>query len=595
MIQLRTKATDKVVELGGGANPMLQPNVDCRACYDAQGRPTVDIQADFNEPLPLGDKDFDGVLCRYALEHVSWRRVRPFLAEVFRILRPGGKAIFLVPNTEAQLRWIQEHPEGWDGKDFFDSASGVLFGDNDYPENTHRAFFSEGIARSLFQEAGFSPVEIQPYGERHTDMIIQAIRPPLLEQQANLPFATVAPEAAVADQTPLFAPSPATPSPIAQYTRKELFDKHYFNGGHKVGGYAAEGYRDFPVHEVTARHVLSTRPQSVLELGCGRGYILKRLQDKGVRGMGLEISRHCWLTRVCDGILEWDLCETPWPLKDKEIDLVFSAACLEHIPEEHIDAVVKEMMRVGQRCLHGIDFGHKDDGFDKTHCLLRDRDWWLNKIPERGPDSWRADIVDKELLEQGQIPPEVLNGNGKVMLNVGSYRTMYHGWINIDQHNLSDFAQRNGYHHVCHDVKKGLPYDTGVVDWIHASHFLEHLTYAEGLAFLKECRRVLKPGGAVRLAVPNAELLLNPATDLSIFDEINDECAVAPTRMAKVQSLLHSGHFAYYDTQTLLLSIEAAGLRPMLCDFRAGTPEILWGTLDMFPCLSLYAEGHVPA
>ena len=41
------------------------------------------------------------------------------------------------------------------------------------------------------------------------------------------------------------------------------------------------------------------------------------------------------------------------------------------------------------------------------------------------------------------------------------------------------------------------------VDAIYASHMLEHLDRAEARSFLAECRRVLKPGGILRLAVPD--------------------------------------------------------------------------------------------
>ena len=84
MITLKTKPTDKVIELGGGANPQVHPNVDCRPCFDAQGNPTVDFQADFNKPLPIGSDEFDGVFSQFSLEHISWRNVPQFLKEVFR-------------------------------------------------------------------------------------------------------------------------------------------------------------------------------------------------------------------------------------------------------------------------------------------------------------------------------------------------------------------------------------------------------------------------------------------------------------------------------------------------------------------------------
>lgn len=176
MIELKTRPTDRLVELGGGDNPRLRPNVDCRP------GPNVDLIADFNKPLPLPDGDFDGVFSQYALEHVSWRNVRGFLKEVCRILRPGGKAAFVVPNTEEQMRWVLskgwEHRPPREGMGAFEESSCVLFGDLDYPENSHKAYFSPDIAVGLFKSAGFGDVHVTPCGECGTDMVVEAIKPP---------------------------------------------------------------------------------------------------------------------------------------------------------------------------------------------------------------------------------------------------------------------------------------------------------------------------------------------------------------------------------------------------------------------------------
>jgi hypothetical protein len=51
------------------------------------------------------------------------------------------------------------------------------------------------------------------------------------------------------------------------------------------------------------------------------------------------------------------------------------------------------------------------------------------------------------------------------------------------------------------DVRRGIPYrELGA---IYAEHFLEHLTLAEALAFLRESRRALAAGGKIRLSTPN--------------------------------------------------------------------------------------------
>ena len=42
------------------------------------------------EPLPFDDRYFDVVIADWVLEHVAPEDVDPFVAEVFRVLKPGG-------------------------------------------------------------------------------------------------------------------------------------------------------------------------------------------------------------------------------------------------------------------------------------------------------------------------------------------------------------------------------------------------------------------------------------------------------------------------------------------------------------------------
>ena len=50
-----------------------------------------------------------------------------------------------------------------------------------------------------------------------------------------------------------------------------------------------------------------------------------------------------------------------------------------------------------------------------------------------------------------------------------------------------------------------IPQPDAIADCVFASHFFEHLTRTEGCHFLKECLRVLKPGGKIRIIVPDLE------------------------------------------------------------------------------------------
>lgn len=693
-ITIRKKQGDRILELGGGANPnpSCDCNVDVRPCYDAQGNSTVHFTCDFNNELPIRSEEWDGIFSQYCLEHISWRKTKLHISEIFRILKNGGKAIVVVPNTEAQIRWIENHPEGWDGKDDFESFSCVLYGDQDYPENSHKCYLSPSIITRLFREIGFDKIVVQFYGERNTDMLIEATKP--LSQQekkreeyskvneelgavpiAEFGFTTNVlgsieketvkvgeviekseaviseklhnrgkeaeavdkrksavlktesivgkivyenlenprPQSIVLTEKILVVKPKTEMEELLSTTkgRQEVFGSDYFNGGKLRGGYAREGYWDYPIHAVTALHVLARKPKSVLELGAGRNYIVKRLQDAGVSAYGMEISKHCYMTRAADNFIRGDICETPWFKSSDEVflehndglfDLCFSCACLEHIPEEFLPAVVREMAKTCQRGLHGVDFGEKDDSFDKSHISLHDKKWW-NDLFHKYAQGWPVEIVNKEELEQGNFPQEVLNGDGRLKLNIGSYTQMFHhGWTNLDILDLNGFAQPNGYRFQQYDIRNGIPYGTGTVDYIFASHFLEHLNYDEGIRFLRECRRAIRPDGAMRIIVPDAQLLITAycrpgllSSDkvfgrLEDFDEISNGAASRSTAVGKLYELLCPGHNAFYDWETLQQMLSEVGFNSANTGFRQGHKQILSETIDMFPCHSLYVS-----
>jgi predicted SAM-dependent methyltransferase len=101
-------------------------------------------------------------------------------------------------------------------------------------------------------------------------------------------------------------------------------------------------------------------------------------------------------------------------------------------------------------------------------------------------------------------------------LNLGAGFQPKDGWLNID---LSDDAA------LTLDLRQPLPFKDNSVEAIYTEHFFEHLNYAgiddptawhldtaasasEARAFLRECRRVLKPGGVLDIVVPDAEGIL---------------------------------------------------------------------------------------
>lgn len=81
-------------------------------------------------------------------------------------------------------------------------------------------------------------------------------------------------------------------------------------------------------------------------------------------------------------------------------------------------------------------------------------------------------------------------------LHIGCGPQILEGWINIDN------AKYRGVDRVL-DVTKGLPFRD--VSFIFAEHFIEHLAYADAAKLFRECRRVLREDGVLRVSTPNLE------------------------------------------------------------------------------------------
>ncbi len=63
----------------------------------------------------------------------------------------------------------------------------------------------------------------------------------------------------------------------------------------------------------------------------------------------------------------------------------------------------------------------------------------------------------------------------------------------------------NGAPFLHHDVTQPLPAEDGAFDWAYSEHLIEHISQAQALVWLKDVRRLLRPGGLLRLTTPDLE------------------------------------------------------------------------------------------
>ena len=119
------------------------------------------------------------------------------------------------------------------------------------------------------------------------------------------------------------------------------------------------------------------------------------------------------------------------------------------------------------------------------------------------------------------------------------------------------------------DCRRSLPLGDGAAIGIRVEQFVEHLETREELPdFLRECHRALRPGGVLRIIVPDAERYLQAYCrgDLSGFRELavpDPFPEDLPTRMDIINHVFHQWdeHRWGYDLETLAHRLRAAGFQ----------------------------------
>jgi len=86
------------------------------------------------------------------------------------------------------------------------------------------------------------------------------------------------------------------------------------------------------------------------------------------------------------------------------------------------------------------------------------------------------------------------------MINLGSGHWKLKGWVNVDL----DAESRPD---VCANLAMPLPFADGCADFMHTEDFIDQLDLKHAGQFLRECHRVLKPGGVIRVLTPDVEQL----------------------------------------------------------------------------------------
>jgi predicted SAM-dependent methyltransferase len=151
-----------------------------------------------------------------------------------------------------------------------------------------------------------------------------------------------------------------------------------------------------------------------------------------------------------------------------------------------------------------------------------------------------------------------------------------------------------------HDARHPFPFRDERFNWIFAEHFIEHLKPQQALPWLREMRRLLRPGGVMRLSTPDLERYVNGyiQADQSFFQEhaqrlrrIGIQVATPRRAWMMNQIFLRWGHRWIYDFNELCLIGRQAGFTVQRLGFHeSALPELSQLDLPIRNDESIYVE-----
>lgn len=163
---------------------------------------------------------------------------------------------------------------------------------------------------------------------------------------------------------------------------------------------------------------------------------------------------------------------------------------------------------------------------------------------------------------------------GKTKINLGSGHWKLEDWVNVD-------IDRDSQPEVCANLAGGLPFASGVARLMHTEDFIDQLELDRATEFMRECHRILAPGGVLRVLTPDmrklAELYLNDPEQLKTLWNSFVGVPLALDTAGEIFNIgmRFAGHTFLYDEETFKALASSCGFEARRVEYQQSEiPEL---------------------
>jgi len=162
--------------------------------------------------------------------------------------------------------------------------------------------------------------------------------------------------------------------------------------------------------------------------------------------------------------------------------------------------VIRKKLKTGIRILK--EFPQHRRRYGTLHATAS----YLGKV---NPHLWR--LIGKAACQN--YIRHYLDKHQTRILNLGGGSNCINNCLTVD---INPFADAYV------DITKKLPFCDNSIDAIFCEEVIEHFSLNAGIVILRECRRILKPGGILRIITPNLDWFAKRLSQsVAVCDEIN--------------------------------------------------------------------------